>query len=291
MLEYLTSIERYSELDAGGVAVLADLVAERGVIPIGDAGFSFVSIERFACGSPIEVAHWIAVYRHVLTGLEFALVPAGRFEMGRLGHNQRPGYYYLAAREVRLTKPFLMARTPCTEAAWATAAYGKSPTLVRGADYPIERKTWNSVSAWCTRAGLELPTEAQWEYACRSRTTTDFQGGDELSSVARHSWCVINSGHQMQPVGRLAPNAFGLFDMIGNVNELCRDDFISDQTATESRVDPIDIDTSVNSKVARGGNYDYGTNGCEVITRSGGTPSRAYPKFGFRPSLTLTLPR
>jgi formylglycine-generating enzyme required for sulfatase activity len=174
---------------------------------------------------------------HERTGLAFVLIPAGSFMMGSdCGHAfEKP------IHEVRVPA-FLICRTECTQRAWFRIG-GLAEPVFKGENLPIENVSWVDASAWCSRARLRLPSSAEWEYACRAGNTGRWCFGDEEELLREYAWYIVNSGSTQfpwdasfvsskprnelglttHPVAKLAANAFGLYDVHGNVMEWCED--------------------------------------------------------------------
>jgi formylglycine-generating enzyme required for sulfatase activity len=201
---------------------------------------------------------------------------------------------------VTLTYPFWMGRYEVTQAEYE-AVVGSNPSLYVGPDRPVERVSWNAAVAYCAAltaqetlagnvpAGYEfrLPTEAEWEYACRAGTTTEFNVGNEL--VCADAWfkstfhpgpgstsCANPNG--TRDVGTYAPNAWGLHDMHGNVREWCLDSFAP--YAPGAVTDPVV--TGGATRVIRGGSWDTNSAACRSARRSSIQPGQASDVFGFR---------
>jgi formylglycine-generating enzyme required for sulfatase activity len=167
--------------------------------------------------------------------------------------------------------------------------------------HPAEKMDWYDASQYCswlnTVCGIQLPerykaglpTEAQWEYACRAGTDTDYYTGDGEAALAAAGWYAENSKSQTQPVGHLNGNAFGLFDMHGNVDEWCADAF--DEHAYRKRVnntcDPFVDGASDANRVLRGGCWNNSPWYCRSACRNGGRPVNRYRDQSFRVCLFL----
>ena len=131
---------------------------------------------------------------------------------------------------VTLTKGYWLADAPCTQAEWE-AVIGTTPSNFKEPDRPVEEVSWEECQQYCEKlrarfpaVPARLPSEAEWEYACRAGTTTAFNDGSACTqpegndpAMARLGWFVENSGGEAHPVRKLAPNQFGLYDMHGNV--------------------------------------------------------------------------
>ncbi|MEO6595033.1 MAG: bifunctional serine/threonine-protein kinase/formylglycine-generating enzyme family protein [Planctomycetota bacterium] len=172
------------------------------------------------------------------TGIVFVLLPGGEFSMGAQDLDPNlPNYANDAKAQdwwhpVTL-RPFLLARHEMTQAQWARLWNGtadlREPGLYAGLDHPVEQVDWHQCNDTLTQYGLCLPTEAQWEYACRAGTTTQWHCAQEaLPAYARlddrpRGAAGLPASHL--PVGSLAANAFGLFDLHGNVSEWCREPY------------------------------------------------------------------
>jgi len=157
--------------------------------------------------------------------LEMVLIPAGEFMMGSPASDRGAGNDEKPQHRVRITQPFYMGKYPVTQEQW-TAVMGSNPSHLKGANKPVEWVSWEDCLRFLRRlnekAGLgkwEFPTEAQWEYACRAGSTTMFCFGDDESGLADYGWFDKNSGGTSHPVGEKKPNAWGLYDMHGNVWE------------------------------------------------------------------------
>jgi formylglycine-generating enzyme required for sulfatase activity len=116
--------------------------------------------------------------------------------------------------------PFLFARTPVTQAAWRRTM-GVNPSCFVGDRLPVEKVDLDEAAEFCARLGLALPSEDQWEHACRAGTTSPWCCGDE-EHLPDFAWFERNSDRSTHPVGEKRPNAFGLHDVMGNVWEWCR---------------------------------------------------------------------
>ncbi|HNX05637.1 MAG TPA: SUMF1/EgtB/PvdO family nonheme iron enzyme, partial [Opitutales bacterium] len=196
---------------------------------------------------------------------------------------------------VTLAKGFWMARTEVTQGQWS-AVMGGNPSgfSAAGPDAPVEKVSWDEAMEYCRRlteiarnarvlpAGYEfsLPTEAQWEYACRAGSTGAFEG--DAGGIA---WSAANSGRKTHSVAQKSANAFGLFDMHGNVAEWCLD-WYGPYPQTDA-ADPVGP-ASGQFRVARGGSWQQGSSKCRSASRNSFVPTDRWNYLGFRVVLTKT---
>jgi formylglycine-generating enzyme required for sulfatase activity len=163
-------------------------------------------------------------------GMQFVLIPAGTFMMGSGiaedgDDDERPQH------QVTLSQPFYLQTQPVTQGQWKRLM-GENPSFFHecGADCPVENVSWDGVQEFIKKLNqmektdkYRLPTEAEWEYACRAGSTQSYCFGEGEAELGEYAWYADNSQKSTHPVGRLKPNAWGLYDMHGNVYEWCQD--------------------------------------------------------------------
>jgi len=243
--------------------------------------FKFVGLETFSCGGQ---KHEVALFEHTKAGLGFSLIPAGGFDMG--SKSMEAGRSADEERHrVTLTRPFLMCRTEVTQDGWS-AIRSKNPSTFSGGQNPVETVTMIDVGRFLSRAKVQLPTEAQWEYACRAGTTKAYNYGADAGGLGDYSWYESNSGGQTNPVARKKPNAFGLYDMHGNVFEWCRDGWhVGDGSPV---TDPVGAKAS--DVVVRGGSWQNMPATHRSAFRIRMHPGDKHGGIGFRPIRELRAP-
>jgi len=224
--------------------------------------------------------------------MKLVLIPAGKFMMGSPDSEQGRIKDEGPQHEVTISKPFYMGVTEVTQAQYE-AVMGTNPSDFKGATNPVERVSWNDAAEFCkklsekTRQAVRLPTEAEWEYACRSGTTTRFFFGDEDSVLGDYAWYDGNSGRTTHPVGQKKPNAWGLYDMHGNVEELCAD---RDGDYTKEVVTDPQGPASGEYRGLRGGAWNINPSSCRSAYRSGCTPDLRSNGYGFRVVVSVSAP-
>jgi sulfatase modifying factor 1 len=238
-------------------------------------------------------------YRIPGVGLEMIQVPAGEFLMGSPSSEKDRDDDEVQHR-VRLTQPFWLGKFEVTQEQWK-AVMGSNPSDFKGGDLPVENVSWEDAMEFCHKLNqmdnnrpsgyvYKLPTEAQWEYACRAGTTTATAFGDSLSSReanfdGNYPYAGAAKGLDLAkttPVGIYSPNAWGFYDMHGNVYEWCAD-WYGDYPAG-SVVDPSGP-SSGTDRVLRGGSWVSNGRSCRSANRNRDYPGDRYDGLGFRPSL------
>jgi len=177
------------------------------------------------------------------------------------------------AHEVTITRGFWMGQTPVTQAAWKRVM-GSNPSHFKGDDLPVESIMWDEARAYCEGVGGRLPTEAEWEYAARGRTEWARYG--ELAEIALY---VKNSGNQTHAVGQKEANAYGLYDMLGNVWEWVNDFYGPYDAGAVS--DPSGP-SSGKERIVRGGSWYSGPGNVRATTRYGSVSSGRNYVIGVR---------
>jgi formylglycine-generating enzyme required for sulfatase activity len=228
-----------------------------------------------------------------LPGMEFVWIPPGEFWMG--SPEDEPGREDVESprHRVRLTKGFHMQTTPVTQAQWE-AVTGNNPSHFKnaGPNAPVEMVSWNDVQEFIRKLNqregtgrFRLPTEAEWEYACRAGTETAFCNGPitDLTgpdpNLEKVGWFNKNSRGTTHPVAQKQPNSWGLHDMHGNVWEWCRDWF--GEYPGGPVIDPTGPET-VAARVLRGGGWYYDASYCRAASRVSYTPDNRNYTVGFR---------
>ena len=195
--------------------------------------------------------------------MKMVLIRPGKFMMGS-PETEKGRFDHEVQHEVTISKPFYMGVTEVTQAQYE-AVMGTNPSHFKGATKPVEPVSWNDAAEFCkklsekTRQAVRLPTEAEWEYACRAGTQTAFSFGDDPSALGDYAWWDGNSGKTPHPVGQKKPNAWGLYDMHGNVWEWCADWYEGLQKGPVTDPSGPATDNGVRgSRVLRGGAWYFG---------------------------------
>ena len=270
---------------------------------------------------------------HQKTGIELILMPTGDLTMGpaRLAY------------QVTISTPFYMGKTVVTNAQYrrfvkASGYEGKADVdpdpdydmylrhwrgksiMSDEDDYPVVWVSWKNASAFCRWAGLSLPSEAQWEYACRAGTTTSYYFGDDLKEFDKYGWANSSKEHHTHPVAGKLPNGWGLYDMAGNVWEWVEDGYLTYDHAwansskeyhpvagklptgwklynmggsiyaTKYGPPPTDGSARLDgkmTKVLKGGSWGNGPSVCGTASRLNSAPTNASSEFGFRVILPM----
>ena len=244
---------------------------------------SLMTREQVALGGPI------------VNTIDMVLVPIppGEFAMGsptseadRLGDETQ--------HLVRITKPFYLSVHEVTQAQYERVM-GSNPSSSKGPTKPVEQVIWNDAVAFCGKLsdeeGVEyrLPTEAEWEYACRAGASAAYSFGNNERQLPQYAWYSGNSNITTHPVGELKPNAWGLFDMHGNVYEWCQD-LYGPYERLQVVSDPIGPASGDHGRVLRGGAFYSQPKNVRGANRShNNQPGNRSHDLGFRLARTIPL--
>lgn len=233
--------------------------------------------------------------------MEFVDIKAGAFSMGSLDSDSKANPYEKPQHEVKITRDFHLGRFPVTQEQYE-AVTGKNPSyysatgfnsgLVTGLDtrrFPVEHVSWDEAKAFCDQLSKQdpqsrkfsLPTEAQWEYACRAGTSTRYFFGDDPAKLDAHAWYAKNSRERPHQVGSKKPNAWGLYDMQGNVWQHCADWYDEKYYDNSPKEDPPGPDKG-EARVLRGGCWKDGAEDCRAAARDRTETSATAIDAGFR---------
>ena len=187
--------------------------------------------------------------------------------------------------QVRITRPFWLGKYEVTQEQWQ-AAMGSNPSKFRGPQNPVEQLSWSDCQQFLSRLrdrvpdkAFRLPTEAEWEYACRCGAATQFWFGDDDKRLGDYAWTRENSARKSHPVGTRKPNVRGLHDMLGNVWEWCQDCYGPYEAGKQA--DPAGPTTGT-YRVLRGGSWGSDADACRSAFRLYYTPGLRFTFVGFR---------
>jgi formylglycine-generating enzyme required for sulfatase activity len=211
--------------------------------------------------------------------MEMVWCPPGSFMMGSPASEKGRDVDETQHR-VTLTKGFWMAKYEVTQKQWKSVM-GNNPSHFKGDDRPVDSVSWERCQEFCRETGLQLPTEAQWEYACRAGSTGPYGGNGKMGDMGWYDW---NSGFMFtkrtHPVGEKRANAWGLHDMHGNVEEWCADGYRTYSHETET--DPMGPSTG-SDRIWRGGDYYCPAKNCRSAFRFSYNSKATFFNLGFRP--------
>ena len=234
-------------------------------------------------------------------GMKMVLIPAGQFIMGspesdpNAKDNEKPPHL------VQITRPFCLGVYAVTQEQYERVM-GFNPSRFQGnPNRPVESVSWDDAQEFCHRLSAlpeeetaghmyRLPTEAEWEYACRAGSTTRYSFGASAEGLGDYTWWATNSNAMTHPVGEKKPNTWGLHDMHGNVDEWCADWYGSDYYGQSSPDDPTGPSSGA-SRVLRGGAFADGAPiSFRCAYRGSFHPDGGgfYVGIGFRVARTLT---
>jgi len=228
------------------------------------------------------------------SGTKMVQIPAGRFTMGdekeidATPHEVSVSSFYMDAHLV-------------TQAQYQ-AVMGENPSRWKGSDNPVEQMRWSDTAKYCNARskleglqpcydlntwecnfeanGYRLPTEAEWEYACRAGTQTAYSFGNDPSKLKDYAWFDQNAGGKPHPVGQKPANPWGLYDMHGNVWEWCNDFYKVDYYQESPKENPKGPKTG-DTKVVRGGAWKFSAETCRCAYRYNEDPGYADVCFGY----------
>jgi formylglycine-generating enzyme required for sulfatase activity len=304
-----------------------------GSLPLGHNASAAVREQWLNSSSPPKIMTALILQKSRLTaqyftedlgndlGLDMVQIPAGRFLMGspddELERQKDEGPQHWVN-----VPDFFMGKYPVTQAQWEVVAgweevdrpLKSNPANFKGPNKPIEQVSWSEVTEFCNRLSqhtnrfYRLPSEAEWEYACRAGTQTPFYFGETLTpDLANYDWDYTYGEYGVEkrkkpdrgttPAGQFPPNAFGLYDMHGNVWEWCLDDWHSSyKGAPDDGSAWLDKTAKTASrKVLRGGSWIYYPRRCRSASRIHLDVDANLDTFGFRvvcapPGLSSPLP-
>lgn len=219
-------------------------------------------------------------------GMRFVLIPAGTFLMGQ-SETEGGDEDELPQHQVTFTQPFYLQTTPVTQGQWVEVM-GENPAYFHegGQDCPVENVSWEEAQEFINQLNhlegtddYRLPTEAEWEYACRAGSGERFCFGDQEAELKNYAWYEANSRESTHPVGRLRANAWGLYDMHGNVFEWCQDWF--GPYPSDPVTDPPGPPGGEH-RVLRGGSWNSMAEDVRCAYRLRLTPGYRYRHEGFR---------
>ena len=237
------------------------------VLALAAMGWLCVALLLGGCASAGEPAKTLKFDLGGGQALDLVLVPAGEFPMGSPDTERERQTCEEPVHNVRITKPFYMGKCEVTNAQYRAFRPGHHSQYLDGDKQPALWVSWHDADAFCrwlskkTGRSVRLPTEAEWEYACRARTTTRFYTGDQArlkdsGPLMQAAWYGTNARGRTRDVGTKKPNAFGLYDMHGNAWEWCNDWYGADYYKTSPAADPPGP-TKGRAKVLRGGSYRF----------------------------------
>ena len=223
--------------------------------------------------------------------LDLVWIPAGVFQMG--SPFNEPGRFITEGRrhQVTLTRGYWIGKFPVTQQQWERVT-GDNPSHFKGPRLPVTQVSWDDCQRFVKALNLilathdltaALPTEAQWEYACRAGTATRFWPGERVTDLARAGWFAGNSDDQPHPVGEKAVNPWGLYDVHGNVWQWCQDWLAP--YPPESAVDPHGP-AAGDERVLRGGAWSAEPDVCRAAYRFSYPPTYRIMTAGLRLVLT-----
>jgi formylglycine-generating enzyme required for sulfatase activity len=218
--------------------------------------------------------------------MEFMLILAGEFDMGspselHIDNDERPVHH------VNITKSFYLGKFEVTQKQWVEVM-GSNPSHFKGDDRPVEQISWKDVQEFVRKLNAMegddkycLPSEAEWEYACRAGTTTRYSFDNNELRLGDYAWYADNSGSKTHPVGQKNPNPWGLYDMHGNVWEWVQDNWHYNYEGAPTDGSAWD-DGSGPIRIFRGGSWNFKAWSCRSADRSGDDWQYCYDNLGFR---------